>query len=385
MYTTQNTSPNINDTKWKETVDNTFSFEIDDNTYYAYLKNQNNDVFPINDVPLIGRITEINTNTDKIYLALKDTFQLDVSFKSIGNTKKDITYTSDNESVATVDNNGVVKAIKKGTTKIHVKIDTEDKEIDVVVTSLIVKKPKEFNNSKPYVPCGKHTKADNDLLDEILKHRINKAGYKTRAGVVEAARFLTLEFPYRIRYFSENGNVATNGIDSEGRYYHQGLYLHKSRYTKISKSFSGPKTWGCKLYSRPAHGNRPNGLDCSGWVSWVILNGGYNVGDLGAGVTSNKDLTDIGKRTVFTKELTKNGKVKVGDLLSAGGVSGGHIAIIIGEDNKNYYVAESLWTYPTIGVVVMKYHKKTIYKTFYYVILMDDYYKKDGNITEMWY
>lgn len=29
-----------------------------------------------------------------------------------------------------------------------------------------------------------------------------------------------------------------------------------------------------------------NGLDCSGFVSWVLLNAGYNPGDLGAGVTN---------------------------------------------------------------------------------------------------
>ena len=47
--------------------------------------------------------------------------------------------------------------------------------------------PQNFNNSKSYLPCGRYTKEENDLLDEILKDRINDAGYKTRAGVVAAA------------------------------------------------------------------------------------------------------------------------------------------------------------------------------------------------------
>lgn len=53
----------------------------------------------------------------------------------------------------------------------------------------------------------------------------------SRAGVAEAARFLTLEFPYRIGYFNENGRLANPPkVDCEERYYHKGLYLHSSRF-----------------------------------------------------------------------------------------------------------------------------------------------------------
>ena len=174
-------------------------------------------------------------------------------------------------------------------------------------------------------------------------------------------------------------------IDGEGRYYHEGLYLHSSRFKSLAKSSQGPKTWGCNMYSRPSHGTRRNGLDCSGFISWVLLNGGFDVGDLGAGVTGAKDLTDVGKKTRFTSTLIKNGKVKVGDLLSSSGPSGGHIAIIVGEDDNNYYVAESLWYNPYIGVVIVGYSKKTIFNRYYWVMLMDKVYKEDGKLTKMWY
>ena len=147
----------------------------------------------------------------------------------------------------------------------------------------------------------------------------------------------------------------------------------------------GPAAWGCKMYSNPAHGYRRNGLDCSGFISWVLLNGGFNVKDVGAGLASGLDLTDYGKRTVFTKDLITKNKIKVGDLLSSGGPGGGHIAIIAGEDSKYYYVAESLWTSPNVGVVMAKYPKSSIYNTYYYVMLMDSYYKEDGKLTKMWY
>ena len=77
--------------------------------------------------------------------------------------------------------------------------------------------------------------------------------------------------------------------------------------------------------------------------------------------------------------------LKVGDLLSSGGVNGGHIAMIVGEDNDKYYVAESLWTPPNVSVGIYEYSKKTIFNRYYYVMLMDSYYKEDGKLTKLWY
>ena len=130
---------------------------------------------------------------------------------------------------------------------------------------------------KEELKCGIYSKEENDLLDKILKDRINDAGYKTRAGAVEAARFLSMEFPYRIRYFSENGREATNGVQGEGRYYNEGLYLDESRFVNIKKPLRGPQPWGCQLWSDPSEGYRANGLDCSGFVSWAFLNGGFDM------------------------------------------------------------------------------------------------------------
>ena len=61
----------------------------------------------------------------------------------------------------------------------------------------------------------------------------------------------------------------------------------------------------------------------------------------------------------------------------------GHIAILIGQDDDNYYIAESLNNYK--GVVVKTYSKKKVKNTFKYVVLMDDVYNGDGNLTNLWY
>ena len=385
MYTKSQNIPKHNDNNWKLATNNECSFELDNNTYYAYLKNENNEIFKVDGVENIGKLTSFEIDKQKIYLPLKGTYTPTLKYEYIGNINTNVSYESEDSSIAEVNENGLITAKKKGNTKVHIKLNGEEKIIDVVSTNLIVNRPKNYDKKKSYLPCGKYNKEENDLLDEILKDRIDTVGYKTRAGAVEAARFLALEFPYKIRYFSENGRGSTNKVDGEGRYYHIGLYLDESRYKNIKKTLAGPKTWGCSLYSRPSKGYRSNGFDCSGFVSWVLLNGGFDVGDIGAGLAPHKDLTDYGKRIKFNAEVVKSGKVKVGDLLSSGGVGGGHIAIIVGEDDKYYYVAESLWTPPNVAVVIIPYSKKNLWNRYYYVMLMDSYYKEDGKLTKMWY
>ena len=57
--------------------------------------------------------------------------------------------------------------------------------------------------------------------------------------------------------------------------------------------------------------------------------------------------------------------------------------MLVGIDEDNFYVAESLNNLG--GLVVMKYPKSTVNKTFHHVVLMDELYKEDGNLTDMWY
>ena len=378
---------NEND-NWIKANNNKCNFKIDDNLYDFYIKNNYENIIKIDEASLLGNIIDLSVDKDKIYLAISAEHTPTLTIKSVGNANKTISWTSTDDKIASVDINGKIKGLKKGNTKVTAKVMDKEISIDVVVTDLITLKPKEFNSKKKYLGCNIYSKKDNDLLDEILKDRIDTVGYKTRAGVVEAARFLALEFPYKIKYFSENGRIGERKykVDGEGRYYHEGLYLHSSRYKDIKYVQQGPKTWGCKMYSRVAHKSSANGFDCSGFISWVLLNGGFDVGDIGAGVSPGiKDLTDYGEKTIFNSKVIASGKVKVGDLLSSEGPGGGHIAIIVGEDDKYYYVAESLWTSPNVGVVIIPYSKKNLFKRYYYVMLMDSYYKEDGKLTKLWY
>ena len=397
LFNTDGTTPSVNDKNWKLAENNECSTLLDDKVYYGFLKNYDGKITIIKDASEYGKITKLEVSKEKIYVAKNGVYNLTATSEKIGNVTDTLKWTSEDESIAKVDETGKVTGVKIGTTKVSAQINGVKKDVEVMVTDLITVRPKSYDYKKKYLGCNMYTKEQNDLLDEILKDRINDAGYKTRAGAVEAARFLPLEFPYRIRYFSENGRRNTNQVEGEGRYYQVGLYLDESRFSKLKKTMKGPATWGCQLWSNPSKGYRANGLDCSGYISWVLLNGGFDVGDIGAGLAPHLDLTDYGERVRFTDDVLNSGKIKVGDLLSSTGPEGGHIAMIVGIDNDYIYVSESLWTPPNVSVTVVAYPKtsavkkksgskyEVVNKRYYWVMLMDSYYKEDGNLTTLWY
>ena len=297
-----------------------------------------------------------------------------------GNSECPLTFVSDNDSVI-IDNNKIT-CNKSGKTTIYATFGEEKiKVLDIKASSLIINRPIQFDETKPFLSCEQYTKEENDELDEILEEKINNVGYLTRAGSVEALRFMTLDIPYRVSYFYENGRLPN--VDAEGRYYHKGLYLSNDRYNYIktrSKNMTG--TWGCKIYSIPYDGKTENGLDCSGLISWALYNAGYDPDD----IRGSERLLELGNE-VSSKSAVESGKIKVGDLVH-NYEADGHIGMLIGlnkEDGENiYYVAQSIWYKPK-GVCISKYTEKQFIKHWVEVGLMDDYYKKDGNLTNMWY
>lgn len=315
----------------------------------------------------------ITLDHENIYLACDEEIKIDFS-------PKDVLWTSSDEQVVTVEN-GIIIGHSSGKATITASKKRISKSITVTVTDLITL-PK-IDNKKAFLTCGKYTEEEAMMLDTLLEYRIKEAGYKTRAGAVASARFLALEFPYRIHYFYENGRLITTGdrtyVDGEGRYYHKGLYLSKSKYADLAQSAYGPKMWGCEMYSKVTRYTSPNGLDCSGYVSWALYNAGFDVGDSGAGINLNidTDLDDLGEKLKITKENLASNRVKVGDLLS----TYGHIGILIGRDNEHYYIAEALTK--DLHVLTMT-ESELLSSDWLQFILLDEVYKEDGNLTNMW-
>lgn len=369
IITSEDKIPDIDDKNWVKSENNICIIKYTNNYNNLYIKNDKKILY--NNLHL----EYLSIEKEKFYPAYKEEQDLPIIY--IGN-KKEISIEVNNEYIEL--NDLKIKPIKSGKSNIEIEGLEINKTIEVTTSEFYV--PTTPLTGKENLSCDKISETENDLLDEILKEKVNEVGNKTRAGVVEAARFLTLHFPYKIEYFYENGRLGTNKIDGEGRYYHEGLYLNSSRYSSISKSGSGPKAWGCKLYSSPIRKKTNNGLDCSGFVSWALLNGGFNPGDIGAGFTSTRNLTNLGELKKVTKSLIESNKIKAGDLVHNYEATG-HIGIIIGIDEDNYYVAQAIW-YDDKGVTVTKVSKSYMPTKFPHVVLMDSYYKEDGKYTEIW-
>lgn len=364
------------------------NFKLGFGEYKLYLKSGNLDTFKSFTIKkdIKGSFSSSLDNVDKYYLALGGTKDINFSFNYKDSFDKTIYWDIENEEIVEI-NNSTIKGLKSGTTNITAILrDGNKKTYTIEVTDLIV--PMKLDNNKKIVPCGHYTSNENALLDEILESRVLEAGDGTRGGVIAAIRFITMEFPYAVPYFYENGRLIDNGyrphLDGEGRYYHKGLYLSKSKYETLENgatSKNGPKMWGCDLYSTTTKQFDANGLDCSGFVSWAMLNGGFDVGDVGAGDYKefDTDLSDLGKKNKITKDYIENGNYKVGDFIA----KNGHAALIIGIDDKNIYTAESLP--PKVKVYTYSKNNKILNTSnLNYIIEMDGIYPNgDGIYTDM--
>ena len=341
-----------------------------------YLIGGKETVDKINDViiPTTTKVLpDITFDKDKIYLLEGEEYSIKIDDERVE-------YKSGDDAIVSVVD-GVIKYVNNGNVVITRSVGGKEDTLDVVATNLITKPT--INDDKKYITCKQYSTEEAKLLDELLAYRIGEVGYQTRAGAVEAARFLVLEVKFKIKYFFENGRLLTNDtrpyVDGEGRYYHKGLYLSTDKYASLKASMHGPQMWGCEMYSRITNRKSPNGMDCSGYVSWALYNAGFDVGDAGAGINLNKknDLDDLGEKLSINKKNLALNKVKVGDLVSAYG----HIGILIGMDDKHYYIAESL----SPDIHVNKYTEDELIKSDWLsFVLMDDVYKTDGNISNMW-
>ena len=338
----------------------------------------------------IDKVISIEIKDKRKYVAVGATYNINALVDYVGDVDTSIKYSSSNPDVISINENGELYAHKDGNAVISAKTSNglEDK-FELISTSLI--RPRLMSNYKTTVGCNVYTKEQVDMLDDILKSEVDRAGPGTRAGVVAAATFLPMEFPYKIPYFYENGRLSENGnhktVDGEGRWYHKGLYLGVDKQNEVKYVMNGPKSWGCPLLNWEDDGYRkpgeyyPNGLDCSGYISWVLYNGGLDPGDLGSGISGSlPDLSDLGEIRYINYDLMHSGTVKPGDLIGWDG----HIALIAWITEDKIYVTESLLP----GVVMDEYDISSPYSNFYYrydhIIDMSNQYSGEGNYPNIW-
>ena len=375
--------PSLED-DWQKITDNKCILKINDTDKYIFIRNNDKigNSYVISD--FVSSIIKIDVK-ENIKLIKDETYEINTTLSTIGSPDTTLLFISEDENVAKVENNKII-AIDDGSTKINIYDNYGNKKsINVDVTSLITLPT--INNSKPYLKYMQYTQEEAKILDEYLAYQISEAGDHTRAGVVAAARFLSLEFKQRVPYFLENGRITHYNhqrpyCDGEGRYYHKGLYLSTDKYEDLEKIVAGPMMWGGYIREWSTdNGMMPNGLDCSGFVCWCIYNGGFDLGDIGGGLSDGivPTLSDIGILKRITMSLLESGTVKAGDLV----MNDGHIGIIIGIDENNVYVADTL--HHGVGTYVTKFtYQGLINGTFTHIIDMSEQYVDDGNYTAMW-
>ena len=381
---------NEEESEWILSNNNDCTYNIRTGKYKIKIKYNKNKIVEYEEDFNIDKVISIKINEKRKYIAVGGGFNISTVVDYVGDVDTSVTYNSTNPDIVSIDENGNLYANGEGKVVISAKTsnDLED-NFELISTSLI--RPRELNNNKITVKCNSYTTEQINMIDDILKSEVEKAGSGTRAGVVAAATFLPMEFPYKIPYFYENGRLSDNGshrpIDGEGRWYHKGLYLGKEKENSITLKMNGPSSWGCPLLNWEDDGYRkpgeyyPNGLDCSGYISWVLYNGGLDPGDLGSGISGSlPDLSDLGEIKYINYDLMHSGEVKPGDLIGWDG----HIALIAWMTEDKIYVTESLLP----GVVMDEYDYSSAYNRFYYrydyIIDMSSQYSEEGNYPNIW-
>lgn len=356
---------------------------------------------------------DIDTNTietqeidikfiDDLYPAYPVGYELDILVNS-----DNIQLSSSNNNIASIENNKVVTKAP-GLAIITASSSTQVKTQEIIVTDLYTLE--DPSQDKPILKETICTTQQAHMLDDVLERKIKDAGYQTRAGVVEAARFLSLQFPYKITYMSESGRLdnttGTPVTDGEGRYYHKGLFLSEDKFDILGIGYYGRATWGQYFEEDDSDDHskdeqyltgllttsdigthlylskRPNGLDCSGFIAWCYYNGGFDFGDMGAGGPSTYGMSDLGELVYINDELLKSDRIKAGDLVGFAG----HVGIVIGVEDDCIWIADTLIT----GIKVTKYERNVESfnqlgeNSFKYFMLMDSEYQDDGNYTPMW-
>lgn len=384
-YNSNNVYCKFDNSDWILAYNNKCSYNVVTKNYKISLKYNSKKIISYNMKFNIDGIVSIKINNKKKYIASDDSFNIDAKEVYIGNVDSKIIYKSSNSDIISIDENGNIIPKNNGKVTISAVASNNMKDsFELISTNLIRKKV--LDNNKPIIPCNSYSKEQVDMLDDILKTEVDEAGVGTRGAAAVVARFLTLELPYKVPYFYENGRLTQNGVEGEGRYYKKGIYSGVDKENQIKKSMVGPASWGCPLTNfqdeagRRSYYKYPNGLDCSGYISWILYNAGLNLGDIGAGSTSAYDYTDVGEKQTNTYDLLHSGKVKVGDLIGWDG----HIALIAAMSDTKIYITESLIP----GVILDEYDYSSPYSRFYsrypYIINMENNYKGDGNLKNMW-
>ena len=175
-------------------------------------------------------------------------------------------------------------------------------------------------------------------FNNLIASNVQEAGSGTRAGVVAAA----------VTLIAELGNNYGVKIP----YYWTGGHGHIATGAEAS--------WGSGRCYTNANGQAYTycGLDCSGFVTWAINNGGFSIPVQSSG-------TFVYLAGAKRVSLSSSAVLQAGDLLA----TSGHIILIVGVDDSGYICAEAAGN--ETGVM---FSRKSFDASSYYGIDMSGFY-----------
>ena len=236
----------------------------------------------------------------------------------------------------------------------------------------------EYANNDNIIKCGTGSQYNTGLMNAV-----RTAGFKTREGVVAAALYLSSHIDVHIPYFWSGGHTH------EYKEVHGNSYIE---YNDFGDNFIGVSNkWGCNFqiptYKDSSDANRkqkngtiwPFGMDCSGFVNWAIMNGGYYTGNKNDAVVPSTDATVFTKLAGVNVDSVKaenaQGKIKPGDIA----FKNGHVGMVVEVNDNSYKVAEEQNTAKGLRVNEYSYGK-----TFTDIVLMDKFYSEYKSSEPLW-
>lgn len=201
-------------------------------------------------------------------------------------------------------------------------------------------------------PCNTNV----TVYNAQLASKVASAGLKTRKGVAAAANYLATELGYKIEYWWA------------GKYNEVGL----NREWGCDKAI-----WATDGHGRYEYGNvLPYGMDCTGFVKWAFINGGFDASLIPRSDMANAKFGGTSTTKVaFSDNSGLINNLKMGDLL----YTEGHIALVVGVDSTRIKIAQLT----PRGLSVDLVDKRTgsainAGSGFTHYVLLDAFYAKHG-------
>ncbi len=223
----------------------------------------------------------------------------------------------------------------------------------------------EYANNHNKIACGSGSNYNTGLFNAV-----RSAGYKTREGVVAAALYLSSHIDVHIPYFWSGGHNHT----------------YDNYEDKGNNLIGVSNKWGCDVKMKYGGTDKqkngvayPFGMDCSGFVAWSILNGGYYTGDSSQKITvstgSNPSSSVDGVSVSSVKASSAKGKIKPGDVA----FKSGHVGMVVEVHEDYYMVAEEMGYDYGLVVSKVKYGSR-----FTDIVLMDNFYNNYKKGVPLW-